>query len=53
MYKYKSLQVGQLPREYLPFLQNLVNLIIKNIWNKNLMTTYAFAWINVAPVASL
>ena len=28
MYKYKSLQVGQLPRQYLSFLQNLQNFII-------------------------
>ena len=28
MYKYKSLQAGQLPREHLYFLQNLLNFII-------------------------
>ena len=28
MFKYKSLQVGQLPREHLSFLQNLLNFII-------------------------
>ena len=28
MYKHKSLQVGQLPREYLSFLKNLLNFII-------------------------
>ena len=28
MYKYKSLQVGQLPLEHLSFLQNLLNFII-------------------------
>ena len=28
MYKYKSLQAGQLPRENLSFLQNLLNFII-------------------------
>ena len=28
MYKYKSLQEGQLPRDYLSFLQNLLNFII-------------------------
>ena len=28
MYKYKSLQVGQLPREHLSLLQNLPNFII-------------------------
>ena len=28
MYKYKSLQEGQLPQEYLFFLQNLLNFII-------------------------
>ena len=28
MYKYKSLKAGQLPREHLSFLQNLLNFII-------------------------
>ena len=28
MYKYKSLQAGQLPQEHLFFLQNLLNFII-------------------------
>ena len=28
MYKYRSLQVGQLPREHLSFSQNLLNCII-------------------------
>ena len=28
MYKYKSLQVFQLPREHLSFLQNFLNFII-------------------------
>ena len=28
MYKYKSLQEGQLPQEHLLFLQNLLNFII-------------------------
>ena len=28
MYKYKSLQAGQLLQEYWPFLQNLLNFII-------------------------
>ena len=28
MYKYKSLQAGQLPQEHLSFLQNLLNFII-------------------------
>ena len=28
MYKYKILQVGQLPQEHLSFLQNLLNFII-------------------------
>ena len=34
MYKYKSLQIGQLPWEHLSFLQNL---LLQNIWNKKLM----------------
>ena len=29
MYKYKHLQAGQLPWEHLPFLQNLLNFVIK------------------------
>ena len=36
MYKYKSLQAGQLPQKHLSFLQNLLS---QNIWNKKLMTT--------------
>ena len=28
MYKYKSLQVCQLPQEHLPFFQNFLNFII-------------------------
>ena len=28
MYKYKNLQVGQLPQEHLSFLQTLLNFII-------------------------
>ena len=28
MYKLKSLQVGQLPWEHLPFLKNLLNFVI-------------------------
>ena len=50
MYKYKSLQAGQLPQGYLSFLQDLLS---QNIWNKKLMTTSAFAWMNVAPEAFL
>ena len=33
MYKYKFLQAGQLPREHLSFLQNLLNFLSQNIWN--------------------
>ena len=29
MYKYKSLQAGQLPQEHLSFVQNLLNFITK------------------------
>ena len=29
MYKYKSLEAGQLPREHLSFMQNLLNFITK------------------------
>ena len=36
MYKYKSLQVGQLPPEHLPFLQNLLNFIITKYFKQEL-----------------
>ena len=39
VHKYKILQSGQLPQENLSFLQNLLNFIITNIWNKISMTT--------------
>ena len=54
MSKYNSLQAGQLPQGHLSFLQNLKNFsITKYLRNKKLMTTQAFAWMNVAPAASL
>ena len=34
MYKYKSLQAGQLPQENLSFLQNLLNFIITKYLKK-------------------
>ena len=34
MYKYKSLNAGQLPREHLSFLQNLLNFIITKYLKK-------------------
>ena len=34
MYKYKSLQAGQLPREHLSFLQNLLNFSITEYLNQ-------------------
>ena len=34
MYKYNSLQAGQLPQEHLPFLQNLLNFIITKYLKK-------------------
>ena len=34
MYKYKSLQAGQLPQEHLSFLQNLLNFIITKYLKK-------------------
>ena len=36
MYKYKSLQAGQLPREHLSFLQNLLNFIITKYFKQEL-----------------
>ena len=34
MHKYKSLKAGQLPREHLSFLQNLLNFIITKYLKK-------------------
>ena len=34
MYKYKSLKAGQLPRDHLSFLQNLLNFIIRKYLKK-------------------
>ena len=34
MYKYKFLQAGQLPREHLPFLQNLLNFFTTKYLNQ-------------------
>ena len=53
MYKYKFLQVGQLPREHLSFLQNPLNHFITKYLNMKSMANKAFEWINVAPVASI
>ena len=50
MYKYKSPEVGHLLRKHLSLLQNSLS---QNIWNKKSMTTLAFSWMNVAPVAFL
>ena len=36
MYKYRSLQAGQLPQEHLPFLQNLLNFIITKYLKKDI-----------------
>ena len=53
MYKYKFLQVGQLPREHLSFLQNPLNHFITKYLNMKSMANLAFEWINVVPVASI
>ena len=34
MYKYKSLQAGQLPQQHLSYLQNLLNFIITKYLKK-------------------
>ena len=52
MWKYKSLQLGQLPQEHLPFLQNLLDVItnyLKQEFNDDLSVCVN----EVAPVASL
>ena len=51
MYKYKSLQEVQLPREHLSFLQNFI--ITKYLKQEVDDDEGVFAWMNVAPVASL
>ena len=48
MNKDKSLETLQLSQEHLSLLQNLLS---QDIWNKELIMTQAFAWMNVAPVA--
>ena len=53
MYKYKFLQVGQLPREHLSFLQNPLNHFITKYLNMKSMTNLAFQGINEAPVTSI
>ena len=47
MYKYKFLQVAQLPQEHLPFLQNLMNFLITKYLKHEL------DGVNVALVASI
>ena len=49
MYKYNSLQAGQLPQKHLHFLQNLLNFIMA----KYLRQEVNDMWMNVFPVASL
>ena len=36
MYKYKSLEAGQLPQEHLSFLHNLLNFIITKYFKQEL-----------------
>ena len=36
MYKYKSLQAGQLPWEHLSFLQNLLNFIVTEYFKQEI-----------------
>ena len=52
MYKCKSLKAGQLPREHLSFLQNLL-LYYHNIFEARNRWRPKRAWMNVAPVASM
>ena len=53
MYKYKRLQVGQLPWEHLSSLQNLLNFFVTRYLKQEVDEDLVFAWMNVAPVASL
>ena len=49
MYKYNSLQAGQLPQEHLYYLQNLLNFIMTKYLKQEVNDT----WMNVVPVAFL
>ena len=55
MYKYKSLQAGQLPQENLSFLQNLLNFIITKYLKQDINEDLSVCVDerSVAPVASL
>ena len=53
MYKYKSLQVGQLPRVFAICAKFGEFLLSQNIWNKKSITTQGFLGMNTAPVAFL
>ena len=50
MYKYRSHRAGQLPREHLSFLQNLLS---QKYLKQEADDDFAFAWMNIAPVAIL
>ena len=51
MYKYKTLQAGQLPQEHLSFLQNLLNFIITKYLNQevddDLSVDEASLWLEI------
>ena len=52
MWKYKSLQLGQLPQEHLSFLQNLLD-VITNYLKQEVNDDLSVCVNEVAPVASL
>ena len=52
MYKYKSLQAGQLQREHSSFLQNLLNFIIAKYLKQEVDDHLRVLWMNTAPKTS-
>ena len=53
MYKYKSLQAGQLPQEHLSFLQNLLNFIITKYLKQEVDDDLSLCVVERSPVTSL
>ena len=53
MYKYKSIQIGQLSRKHLSFFENLLNFIITKFLKEDVDDDISFVWINIAPLTSI
>ena len=49
MYKYKSLQVCQLPQEHLPFFQNFLNFIITKYLKQEVNDNLSFCVVERSP----